>query len=154
MSVSYRSSMPTAARLAGAILFGLWGFYHAALAAPFFLEGRPPRSFLPASVIIGLYLGWRYVGRRAGNGFGAAIGAGVTAGFAFGFFSLLVIAFSQMIRHSLHNRYQGLSEAILDIFDLMISESSRFTDISLFISLFVGAVLCAWVTEYVGQKYR
>ena len=141
MSVSYRSSMPTAARLAGAILFGLWGFYHAALAAPFFLEGRPPRSFLPAR-------------RRAGNGYGAAIGAGVTAGFAFGFFSLLVIAFSQMIRHSLHNRYQGLSEAILDIFDLMISESSRFTDISLFISLFVGAVLCAWVTEYVGQKYR
>lgn len=154
MSVSYRSSMPTAARLAGAVLFGLLGLYIAGLAAPFFLEGKPPGSFLPASVIIGLYLGWTYVGRRTGNGYIAAIGTGVTTGFAFGFLALLVVAFSLMIRHALHNRYQGLSEAVVGIFDLMITEGSRFTDTTLITSLFVGAVLCAWVTEYVAQKYR
>ena len=154
MAVSNRSSLPTAARLAGAFLFGVLGFYMAGLAAPFFHEGKPPGSFLPASVIIGLYLGWTYVGRRTGNGYIAAIGTGVTAGFAFGFLALLVVAFSLMIRHAMHNRYQGLSEAIVGIFDLMIAEGSRFTDTTLITSLFVGAVLCAWMTEYVGQKYR
>jgi hypothetical protein len=154
MALSYRSSMPTAARLVGAVVFAIWGFYLARLATPFFLQGQPPAIFLPACVIIGVCLGWVYVGRRLGNGYGAALGIGLTAGFVFGFLALLVVAFALMIRHAMHNRYQALSDAVLGIFDLMIAEASRFTDPTLITSLFAGAVLCAWVAEWVAQRSR
>jgi hypothetical protein len=153
MATSNRLSMPTAARLAGAILFGLWGWYISGVATPFFMEGRPPRSFVPASVLTGILIGWIYIGRRLGQGYVQAVGHGLSGGFAFAFVSLFIMGLSLMMANAMRRRYDGPMEAVVDIFNLMVSESGRFYDVTLIASVFVGAVLCAWVAEYFAQKY-
>lgn len=153
MATSNRLSMPTAGRFAGAVVFGLWGWYVAGIGAQFFIEGRPPASFVPASVITGILIGWMYVGRRSGEGYVPAVGLGLSAAFAFSFVTLLVMAFSLMINNAMRRRYDGPMEATVDVFGLMLTESSRFIDTTLISSILVGAVLCAWVTEYFARNY-
>ena len=148
-----RTAMPTAARLAGAIAFGLWGWYIAGLAAVFYVEGRPPAVFVPVCILSGLWLGWAYVGRRVGQGYILSIGHGLTAGFAFCVMVLFVVAFATMIRQAMRLRYSGPMEAAVDVFAQMENEASRFIDTPLIASVFLGAVLCGWVTEFVGRRY-
>ncbi len=153
MATSNRLSMPTAGRMAGAIVFGLWGWYIAGVGAPFFVEGRPPGSFLPGAVITGILIGWIYVGRRTGEGYVPAVGHGLSAGFAFSFVTLFIMGLSLMMANAMRRRYGGPMEAIVDVFNLMVQESARFIDVTLISSIFVGAILSAWVTEYFSQKY-
>ncbi|WP_322889125.1 MULTISPECIES: TrgA family protein [unclassified Yoonia] len=153
MATSNRLSMPTAGRMAAAVVFGLWGWYLAGVGTPFFDEGRAPRSFLTGCVITGILLGWIYVGRRTGEGYVQAVGHGLSAGFAFSFITLFIMGFSLMMANAFRRRYDGPMEAIVDIFELMVSESSRFIDVTLISSVLVGAVICAWVAEYFAQKY-
>lgn len=153
MATSNRLSMPTAGRLAAAVVFGLWGWYLAGVGAQFFDEGRAPGSFLSGSVITGVLLGWIYVGRRTGEGYVQAVGHGLSAAFAYAFITLFIMGFSLMMANAFRRRYDGPMEAAVDIFDLMVSESGRFIDVNLISSILVGAVLCAWVAEYFAQKY-
>lgn len=145
--------MPTAAKLAGALACGLWGWYVAVLATPFFFDGVPPISFLPASILIGLYLGWAYVGRRVGQGYIRAIGHGITAAVAFAFLSLFVVSFSIMITRAMRLQYDGPMDGLVSVFGIMISESPRFVDINLILTILLGAVICAWIAEFIGKRY-
>jgi hypothetical protein len=139
--------------MAGAIAFGLWGWYIAGVGAPFFVEGRPPGSFVPACVLTGLLLGWAYVGRRTGEGYVPAVGHGLSAAFAFSVINLFIMGLSLMMANAMRRRYDGPMEAIVDVFNLMVTESQRFVDATLISSILVGAVICAWITEYFSQKY-
>ena len=148
-----RTAMPTAARLAGAVVYGLWGWYVAGIAAVLFIEGRPPSVFLPTCILTGAYLGWAYVGKRVGRGYVLSIGHGLTAGFAFSFVVIFVLGFAGMIRQAMRMRYSGPMEAAVDVFGQMETESSRFIDTPLITSVFVGAIICAWITEFFGKRY-
>ncbi|MFU8823927.1 TrgA family protein [Yoonia sp.] len=145
--------MPTAGRLAGAVVLGLFGFYFAGVATPFFNEGRPPPTFLTASVLIGIYLGWAYVGNRIGQGYIQGIGLGITTAVAFSVMNLFVIAFSIMIQQAMRMRYDGAMEGVVAVFTLMVTEGARFLDVTLIATLFVGSIICVWVAEYFGRKY-
>ncbi|MFQ1701228.1 TrgA family protein [Loktanella agnita] len=145
--------MPTAGRLAGAIIFALFFWYIAGLMTPFFPEERPPSMLVPASVALGIFLGWRMVGGRAGHGYNAAIGIGLTAGASYAFWILFGMAFDQMWKNAWRRLYDGPMEAVADIFSLMIEYGQDFASFNLIANLLIGAVICAWVTEYFGQKY-
>lgn len=145
--------MPTAGRLAGAIIFALFFWYIAGLMTPFFPEERPPSVLVPASVLLGIFLGWRTVGGSSGHGYSAATGIGLTAGAAYAFWILFGMAFDQMWKNAWRRLYDGPMEAVADIFSLMIEYGQDFAGFSLIANLLIGAVICAWVTEYFGQKY-
>jgi hypothetical protein len=145
--------MPTAGRLAGAIIFGLFGWYFAGLTIPFFPESNAPDYWLPASAALSLFVGWRICGTRAGQGYNPAIGSGLTTAFAIGFCMIFMLGFNQMISNSLRLRYDGPMEAIVDVFSQMLEFSLLFYDVTLIVTLFVGGVVCAWVTEYFGQRF-
>jgi len=145
--------MLTAGRLAGAVIFGLFGWYLAGLTVPFFPESNAPDYWLPASAAIGLFLGWRLCGAQAGRGYNPAIGTGLTTAFAFAFSLIFILAFSQMMNNAMRLRYDGPMEAVVDVFNLMLEFSPRFYDPTLIITLFAGGVVCAWMVEYFGQRY-
>ena len=84
--------MPTAGRLAGAVIFGLFGWYLAGLTVPFFPESNAPTFWLPAVSFIGLVVGWRICGSRAGHGYNPAVGVGITCGAAIAFISLFILS--------------------------------------------------------------
>ena len=146
--------MPTAGRLAGAIVFGLFGWYLAGLTIPFFPEENAPTFWLPVVSLIGIVIGWKICGSRAGRGYNPAIGIGLTCGFAIGFVAIFAISFNQMISNALRNRYRdGTMEAVVDIFNQMIEYAILFADVTLIVTALVGGVIGAWITEYFGQNF-
>ncbi|MFN3663102.1 TrgA family protein [Yoonia sp.] len=153
MTISGRRNMPTAAKLAGAVVYGLGGWYVAVMATPFFLDGIAPMAFLPAAILIGLYLGWAYVGARTGQGYVAAVGHGVTAAVAFSFMLLFVTAFSIMITRAMRLQYDGPMDRLVSVFGIMVTESQRFMDIPLLATILLGAIICALFAEFIGRRY-
>ena len=145
--------MPTAGRLAGAIIFGLFGWYMAGLTIPFFPEENAPDFWLPASEFISLIIGWRICGRVAGGGYNLAVATGLTCAGAMAFCLIFVLAFNQMINNAMRLRYGGPTEAVTDVFSLMVEFGAYFYDTTLIASLVIGVVVCAFVTEFFGQRF-
>ena len=145
--------MPTAGRLAGAIMFALYGWYAAGYSAQFFPEGNPPDLLIPVSAFIGLLIGWMMVGRRAGRGYNPAVGIGLSAAATFTFWVLFLLAFQQMMKNAMRRLYDGPMEAVVDTFDLMLEQSQDLLDVGLIATVLIGGILSAWVTEYFGQRY-
>lgn len=145
--------MPTAGRLAGAVIFSLFGWYLAGISIRFFPEANAPTYWIPAAAIISLFVGWKICGSRAGRGYTAAIGVGLTSAFVIGFCLLFVVSFNKMISNAMRLRYDGPMEAVVDVFSQMLLFSLYFYDVQLLVTLFVGGVICAWVTEFFGKRY-
>ena len=144
--------MPTAGRLAGAIFFGLFAWYLATITVPFFPESREPDYWFPVSVVIGIFVGWKVCGTRAGRGFSPATGIGLTAGPVVAFCMVFSLAFDQMLQNGMRLRYDGPTAAIVDTFALMAEWGLEFYDINLILTVIVGGLVCAWATELVGQR--
>jgi len=145
--------MPTAGRLAGAVVFGLFGWYLAGITIPFFPEANAPDYWIPASAAAGVFVGWTICGKRAGNGYNPAVGVGVSCACAFAFIMLFIVAFNQMIQNAFRLRYDGPMEAVVDVFGQMVEFAEYFYDWGLIATILAGGVICAWVTEVFGQRY-
>lgn len=145
--------MFTAGRLAGAVIFALFGWYLAGIAAPFFPEGRPPAELIPMCTGVGLFIGWTVCGPRAGKGYNNAVSNGLTTMSAFCFCVLGLLAFNEMMRNALRNRYDGPMEALTSIFELMLIQGAAFFDIPFLTTIIVGGIICAMVTEFFGKRF-
>jgi hypothetical protein len=145
--------MPTAGRLAGAVIYGLFGWYLAGLTIPFFPESNAPDYWVPASAGISLIIGWRVCGSRAGQGYNQAVATGITAAGSMAFCLIFVLAFNQMISNAMRLFYNGPVEAVMDIATQMIDFGVYFYDWGLIATLFVGGIVCAFVTEFFGQRF-
>lgn len=145
--------MPTAGRLAGAILFALFAWYMAMACVPFFPQEAAPDFFLPTFVAIGLILGWRICGARAGRGFNPAVGMGLTTSFAMGFWILFVMGFVKMLENAFDMKYRGPMDSVIGVFNEMAGYGMMFFDVNLIVTLFAGGVVMSWITEVFGRRF-
>ncbi len=145
--------MPTAGRLAGAIVFALFGWYIGGLMGAFFEEERPPQFLIPMCVVFGLFLGWKLCGSRAGKGYRQAVSNGLTTTGAFAFCVVAALGGNQMITNALRNRYDGPMDAFVDTFELIIEQASIFVDIPFLTTLVIGGIICALIAEYFGKNF-
>ncbi|MFT7108228.1 MAG: hypothetical protein ACJAVT_002763 [Yoonia sp.] len=145
--------MPTAGRLAGAIIFALFGWYMAEISARFFPDEIAPDFWIPGAAIISLLIGWRVCGIRAGRGYNPAVGIGLTASAAMAFCLIFALAFMRMIDNAMRLRYNGPMDAVVNIFVEMLEYGTYFYDLQLIATLLIGGVVCAWVTEFFGQRF-
>ncbi|MDX8348881.1 TrgA family protein [Cognatiyoonia sp. IB215446] len=145
--------MPTAGRLAGAVIFALFGWYIGGIMAPFFPEERPPAYLLPMCAAFGLFIGWTVCGSRTGKGYVNAVSNGLTTIGAFSFCVVFALGGNQMISNALRNRYDGPMDALVGMFELMIEHAVQFLDVTFLATLIFGGIICALVAEYFGKKY-
>ncbi|MEJ6401946.1 TrgA family protein [Yoonia sp. 2307UL14-13] len=145
--------MPTAGRLAAAVVFFIYGWSIALQATPLFPEANPPNYVLPLSIIIAVLIGWRVVGAKSGRGLSPAVGIGLTAAFLYILWMSFLISFWNMIRKSMRNLYGGPMEAVVDVFNLMLEFAVDMFDVTLIISIVAGAVICSLIAEYFGRRY-
>lgn len=145
--------MPTAGRLAGAVVFALFGWYMAGITIPFFPESNAPDYWLPAAAFVSLIIGWRICGRAAGQGFNSAVASGITCAGTMAFILIFVLAFNQMISNAMRLRYDGPMDAVANVFALMMEFGEYFYDWGLIATLFIGGVVCALITEYFGKRF-
>lgn len=145
--------MPTAGRLAAAIAFFIYGWYHALAATPFFAEGIAPTFLLPLSIIVSILCGWRVVGSRVGGGYVNAVGHGLTGAFAYSIWMIFLISFEEMVSRSLRLLYDGPMEALVGVFDLMLRLSIRMADLNLILSVAIGGIICGLFSEFFAKRY-
>lgn len=145
--------MPTAGRLAGAIIFALFGWYMAGISIPFFPNEIAPDFWIPTAAFISFFLGWRICGTRAGRGYNPAIGIGLTTSAAMAFCLIFALAFVRMIDNAMRLRYNGPMDAVVNIFVEMLEHGKYFGDVTLIVTLLAGGVICAWITEFFGKRY-
>lgn len=144
---------PTAAKLTAGLMFAGLAFFVSGLVIPNIPYGDSiPVTFGLTNAAVGFVLGWRVMGRRAGDGYGFAVAYGVTAAVAVLFWVLLGWAGHEMIERSLDLYYDDPVEALEEMVRLMLDFAAYLPGNGVLPALAVGAVFCGLVTEWVALK--
>lgn len=145
--------MPTAGKLIGAVLFAAMAWYVSDLVKPLLPEGTPTGMLSPINAVFGWLMGWRIMGRRAGEGFVSATGLAITTGVAIVFWCLLAWGGYEMYDRSIRKLYDGPFEALQDMAQQMIEYGKLAAEPNVVLSWFVGSLLAGWITEFFGQRW-
>ncbi len=145
--------MPTAARLIAAILFAALGWYASELFKPLLEEGTDTGRLSEINALVGVFVGWKIAGPRAGDTYGAAVGYGLSAGAGLVVLSLFVHSSTEMLNRALRKSYDGATEAVVAVFELMVEYGALMADSKLITTLIGGSVIAGVTTEWVGRRY-
>jgi len=144
--------MPTFARLVAGVLFAALAWWTSELIIPLMPNERPMGLFSYINAAIGLVVGWRVLGSRAGNGYNSAIGIGLTATAALVFWGLLLNSTIVMVELSLRKSYRGAVEAVVGVVDLMTLHAKIMLDPTVIGTLVIGGLVAGLVTEWSSTK--
>ncbi len=144
--------MPTAGKFVGAVTFAVLALWSSWLALPLFPDGRDPSWFYEVNGIAGLWVGWAFVGARAGRGYSAATGIGLTGSAMVLVMAMFFHASEEMLERALDRRYDGASEALVSIFEIGIEMTTWLATPLTGVALFCGGIVAAFLTEFVGQR--
>lgn len=143
--------MPTAARMAGAVVFGILAWFVSELVKPLMEEGTSFGLFSQYNAIIGILCGWVIMGPRASGGNKEAIGGGLTTSIALMFWGLVIYSIVEMITLSMRMHYDGPVEAVVGIFQLAIEYGVMIATPEVIGTMIVGGMLggmlCGWVAR-------
>ncbi len=146
--------MPTASKLIGAVSFLLVAFFGAEVMKPYFPEGYSPGSYSIFVALIGLIVGWRTMGPNAGRGMVKAFGTGIRTSITIVFWGLLLFAIVEMLKRSTDRRYDGVTEALLGTFDIMIEYGKIVISAPPTLGvLVIGGLFSAWLTELAARRW-
>ena len=145
--------MPTAAKLIGAVLFAALAWFVSIRIIETMPEPGGTELLAPLNAVVGAVMGWRVMGRRAGDGFVAAIGYGLTTVFAITFWCLLLWSAYEMVERSVRGRYNGPGDALVGMGDLMIGYSAMIVTPSVVGAIVFGSLVCGLITEYFSHRW-
>jgi hypothetical protein len=145
--------MPTASKLVGAVLFAALAYYVSEQVKLGLPEGMAANLLSPINALIGLIMGWRLVGGRAGEGFVPATGYGLTTVFATTFWGLLIWSAYEMIRRAWRGRYDDPFEALFAMADLGLSYSTLIVTPPVVGSAVIGSFVLAMIVEFVSHRW-
>lgn len=146
--------MPTAARLIAALVLAATAWFASQTVKPYLPEGTNFGWFDYLNVALGLVIGWIVIGRRAGRGQSAAVGNGLTAAAVLAFWAIFLQASNEMLRQSLNRRYDGPTEAILDVFEMCLEYGAHLINPDVIGPLLVGGILAGILAELANRIWR
>lgn len=146
--------MPTAGKLIGAILFAALAYFVSDLVKPLLPEGTQTGLMSPLNAFFGLLMGWRIMGRGAGNGYVSSLGYGLTTMVAIVFWCLLLWSGYEMTRRAMRLYYDGPMEALKEMTVLMADYGRMaVTDPTVVGAAIVGSLFMAMVTEFFAKRW-
>lgn len=145
--------MPTGGKLIGAIVFALLAYFISDLIKPLLPEGTATGLFSPVNAIIGLVMGWRIMGRAAGDSYRQAFGYGFTTIAAIVFWCLLTWSGYEMIKRSMRLYYDGPIEALQDMASLALEYARLIAVQEVLVPAVVGTIFCAWLSNFFGRRW-
>jgi Flp pilus assembly pilin Flp len=146
--------MPTGPKLVAALMFGMLAYFCSDLAGQLLPEGSRTNWLSPLNGLIGVVMGWRICGARAGDGLVASLGYGLTTVFAITFWAILIWAGYDMTKNSMRMRYDGPVEALQEMGVTMVEYARMVaTGPDVIGSIVIGALVCAWVTEFFSRRW-
>lgn len=144
--------MPTAGRAAGAVLFAALIWVVSDLVKPLLPEGMDPGLLSEVNALIAFIVAYVFWGKRSGEGPVAAIGYGLTCGVLTAGWALFLQSFGEMIRRSLRKQYDGATEAVIAVFELMVEFGQLLLDQRVLIALIGGSIFAGLLTDAVGRR--
>ncbi|MGI1661442.1 TrgA family protein [Palleronia sp. KMU-117] len=145
--------MPTAAKLIGAIVFAALAWFVSDLIKPLLPEGSQVGLMSPVNAFFGLIMGWRIMGRGAGNGYVSSWGYGLTTLAAIVFWCLLLWSGYEMTRRAMRLYYDGPMEALQEMAVLMAEYARIAIDPQVIGAAVIGALLGAMLTEFFSKRW-
>lgn len=146
--------MPTAAKLAAAVLFGLLAWYISELIKPLFPEGTNLGRFAEYNAAVGAFIGWNVAGARARTTWPNAVAYGLTAALSMMLVALFLHSFVIMLSQSFRKVYEGPMEALADVGRLMVENFGMIATPEIMGTLLVGGILGGLATEWVARNYK
>ena len=145
--------MPTSGKLIGAIAFALLAWFVSDLVKQLLPEGTAVGMLSPVNAFIGLLLGWRILGARAGEGMTATTGHAITTAVSVTFMCLLAWGGYEMYKRSIRMYYDGPVEALQEMALLMGEYAAVAATPQTIGTLLVGALFAGWVTEAFAARF-
>ena len=145
--------MPTFARLVGGVLFAGLAYYASLLIVPLFPPEEQLGWFREVNAGVGLVVGWRLMGARAGDGYSNAIGLGLTTSVMMVVVALLIHSTVVMIQNSLRFAYDTAPEAVIGVFELMLDHAFLMSTMEIWGTILIGGVVIGILTEIVARRF-
>ncbi len=147
--------MPTGGKLVAAIFFGALAYFISDLIKPLLAEshGTDIAPFSWWNAFIGLLMGWQLIGKTAGKSYRTSFGMGLTTMAATVFWCLVLWSAVEMIDRSMRRAYNGAIEALQDMTQIFVEYAVLMAETDIIIASIVGALFCAWVTEFFGKRW-
>ncbi len=145
--------MPTFARLAAGILFAGLAYYVSLLIVPLFEPEEQIGWFREINAAVGLVIGWRVMGARAGKGMSNGIGVGLTAAVMMVLVALLIHSTVVMIFNSLNRVYDTAPDAVIGVFELMLEHGALMSTTEVWATLLGGGIVIGILTEIVARRF-
>jgi len=146
--------MPTGSKLVAALCLGILGAIVSEMVKPLMPDSTAFGYFTYVSFLLGVIVGWRFLGARAGAGTVNAINNGITGVVILVFFALFVYGSYEMLDQSLRHRYSAPMEAMRGILEIGMGYGQYLLNVGVIVTLCVGAVLSGLITEFAFRHWR
>lgn len=146
--------MPTGARLVAALGMALLAFVVSGQVILLYPETTGFGWFTAINTGLGLLVGWRTMGPRAGQGAAVAITNGITGAVVLLFLALFVQAVNEMVRLAMARRYDGPMEAAVAVLEIGTDFFLSIATPEILVTLGVGGVIVGLVTEAAARRWR
>ena len=145
--------MPTAAKLAAAFLFAVFGWLAANAFTPVLAEGKPIGIFREYVAVIGFFSGWLVMGNLVGRGYVDAVFSGFRTTIVAVFFALLILGAYRMIQLAYARQYDGLGDALAGVFWLMWEYLQAMATVGVVGVLVIGSIVAGCLSEWVARRW-
>ncbi|MBM1309050.1 TrgA family protein [Sulfitobacter mediterraneus] len=146
--------MPTAAKLTAAICLAAVGYILSLMVMPLMPESTDFGYFVQLNAVLGLFVGWLVMGRRAGRGTTAAINNGLTGVFVLMLWGVGVQAINEMIRLAMRNRYDGPFEAMVAVFQIGAEFAVIVITVPIVIVAVIASIISGLLVEFAHKHGR
>ena len=146
--------MPDAAKLVAALGLAVVAFVVSGQVMGLFEDDTNFGWFTWVNVVLGVAIGWIFVGTRAGRGWTSAVNVGLTGGFLLVFWGLFVQSCNEMTRLAMKNRYDGAAEALTAIFQIGAEWALLMSTVQIWGTVLVGGIITGLVTEFAWRAWR
>lgn len=144
--------MPTMAKLFSAILLGVLGYYVADLVGGHLPDEVRQGSLRPVTAFFGVWIGWRFLGRRIRGDWTSAVGLGLSSALVLAVVALFWFSGYEMIRRSLRLAYGGNPiEALEDMFQIAVDNLQFLAQADVIAAAVVGSIIVGLVVTAISR---
>jgi len=146
--------MPTAAKLVAALSIGALACLASILFMPLMPDSTDFGYFIPINLALGLAIGWRIMGAKAGRGITAAINNGLGGAFVLVLAALFLHGCGEMVDRAMDNWYDTPFAAFGAVIGFMAEFGLVALDLRVIAALLIGGALAGLATEAAGRRWR
>ncbi|GAA6178815.1 hypothetical protein NBRC116594_02530 [Shimia sp. NS0008-38b] len=143
--------MTTSNKLIAAICLAFIGGLVAEFVKPQMPEGSDPGHMTLVAAAVGLFVGWRIMGRRAGRS--GSLELGMVGVFWLVFWGLAVFATIEMIRLAIRHRFDEPVAALEALVTIALDYGVYLLAPPILITLAVGVVFSGYVTNFAHRRW-